>query len=100
MKLSIQDIKEGIQVNKWVRFALSFGLWVLGILILIAENVRWENLVGVKTAAAIISIIAFVKMIYNYLAPSPSQNTVATGNPIVTQVAVGPNPVGPSNPHV
>lgn len=100
MKLSIQDIKEGVQVNKYIRVALSAIVTAVGAFLFLADNVNWNGLLGPKSGAAIVMVIGLIKIAYAALAPSPSQNTVATGNTIVTQVAVGPNPAGPTTPHV
>lgn len=102
-RFSISEVTQGVkgfQINKWIRIALSATQAVIGFLLLLGDNINWNGLVGQKTGATIVMAIGLIKAAYASFAPAPGLGTVPTGNPIVTQVAAGPNPAGPGNPQI
>jgi hypothetical protein len=95
-----EPFMQQFQINKWIRVALSSVVTLTGFLLLLADNINWNGLLGAKTGATIVMVIGLIKVAYAALAPSANQATKPTGGTVVTQVAVGPNPAGPSNPHI
>jgi hypothetical protein len=67
-------------LNKWIQFALSALLALLGF----AASFDWTTLVSVKSAGVIVGIIGVFKMLMNALAPAPSQASTPTGGTIIT----------------
>jgi hypothetical protein len=74
-----------VQVNKWVRFALTFLTGALGLL----AAYNWTDLVDAKTAGLIIIAISAVKGVIDVIAPGAGVPTVPTGTPtsLVTHTA-------------
>jgi len=65
--------------NKWVQFALSLVIALLGYL----ATVDWTTLLPSK-AGVIVSVIGVAKMILNALAPSANATVIPTGGSVIT----------------
>jgi hypothetical protein len=74
-----------IQVNKWIRFALSASVTILGALIAWGTSYDWTNVVDAKTAGTIVFLIGLLKTAYNAFAPAAGSGTAPTDSYIITQ---------------
>jgi hypothetical protein len=85
---------EPVQVNKWIRFALTFVTGALGLL----AAYHWTDLVDPKTAGLIVLGISGVKGIIDLMAPGAGVATVpqGTSTSIITHVAM-PRPTPQPN---
>jgi hypothetical protein len=78
-------LDNSIQVNKWLRFALSAVVALLGALIAWGASYDWTNVVDPKTAGIIVFLIGALKTAYNAFAPAAGTGTVPTDSYIITQ---------------
>jgi hypothetical protein len=73
------------QVNKWIRFALSAFVAILGALIAWGTSYDWTKVVDPQTAGTIVFIIGLIKTAYAAFAPSAGSGTAPTDSYIITQ---------------
>lgn len=81
-------VENTIQVNKWIRVALSVMVAVLGGLIAWGLAYDWTKIVDAETAGKIVFVIGVIKTLYGAFAPASGTATVPTDSYIITQRGV------------
>jgi hypothetical protein len=76
------------QVNKYIRMALSFAVWALGVSVFFADSIDWTKLgLSPERAGGVVAVIGALKFFYNSFAPSSMKATIPTGKTVITQKA-------------
>jgi hypothetical protein len=78
-------VENTFQVNKWLRFALSAFVALLGALIAWGLDYDWTKVVDAKTAGTIVFVIGLLKTAYAAFAPSSGSGSLPTDSYIITQ---------------
>lgn len=78
-------IDNSIQINKWIRFALSAFVALLGAFIAWGASYDWTKVVDAQTAGTIVFIIGLIKTGYSAFAPAAGKATLPTESYIITQ---------------
>lgn len=78
-------VENTVQVNKWIRMALSAAVAILGGLIAWATSYDWAKIMEPETAGKIVFILGVVKTLYAAFAPASGTATVPTNGYVITQ---------------
>jgi hypothetical protein len=78
-------VENTFQVNKWLRFALSALVAILGALIAWGLKYDWTKIVDAQTAGTIVFLIGLVKTAYVAFAPASGSGSLPTDSYIITQ---------------
>jgi len=74
-----------VQVNKYIRLALTVLTGLLGLL----AAYNWGDIVDQKTAGILVVAFSGVKAIIDAIAPGSGVQTAPTGDTVITHKAVG-----------